>query len=253
MNLQQLADKLKDNAAVTEDLMGAAEAVLVSIIGRLACWLAPLPSAILVSRAAVRVFALDGLWSVVIAAVLELIGLVTSNLWLTAKEWNQTRTRKGDPLANEALALGLMACYFVTAFLLLLAVELPVLISTGNLTGLTALLFPVLSAVGVIALNERVTHYRRVATVEGKTTTGRKPKAARKPAQRPETVLAQVADYTEIGNGTKVMARAILAERPGISGSELGRRLGRSERLGRKLKVELLPELLTHSDNGRSL
>ena len=34
-----------------------------------------------------------------------------------------------------------------------------------------------------------------------------------------------------------------MAERPAVSGSELGRLLGKSERLGRKLKAELLPEL----------
>lgn len=48
-------------------------------------------------------------------------------------------------------------------------------------------------------------------------------------------------------DATRARAAAILAERSAISGAELGRELGRSESLGRKLKRELLPV----SDNGR--
>ena len=50
-----------------------------------------------------------------------------------------------------------------------------------------------------------------------------------------------------IGHDTQKRARAILAERPGISGAALGRELGKSDSLGRKLKRDLLPEI---SGNG---
>lgn len=145
-----------------EAFMAACETILVSIIGRLAVWLTPLPSAVLVSRSAVRVFELNGLWPWVIAGVIELIGLVTSNLWLTAKEWNRGKN-KTDPQANELLAFGLMLSYFVTTGLLLLAFEIPRLVETGNIVGLTALLFPLLSAVGIISLNERILQHQRVS------------------------------------------------------------------------------------------
>jgi len=147
---------------VVETFMAACEAMLVSVIGRLAVWLTPLPSAILVSRSAVRVFELDGLWPWVMAGVIELIGLVTSNLWLTAKEWNRNRN-KTDPEANELLAFGLMLSYFVTTGLLLLAFEIPRVLEIGKIVGLTALLFPVLSAVGIISLNERILQHRRAS------------------------------------------------------------------------------------------
>jgi hypothetical protein len=39
---------------------------------------------------------------------------------------------------------------------------------------------------------------------------------------------------------TRTQAAAILADHSGISGAELGRRLGKSERLGRKLKAEII-------------
>jgi hypothetical protein len=105
---------------------------------------------------------MGGLWPWVMAGVIELIGLVTSNLWLTAKEWNRGKN-KTDPQANEFLAFGLMLSYFVTTALLLLAFEIPRVIETGNIVGLTALLFPVLSAVGIISLNERILQHRRAS------------------------------------------------------------------------------------------
>ena len=142
--------------------MASCEAILVSIMGRLAVWLTPLPSAVLVSRSAGRVFDLGGPWPWVMAGVIELIGLVTANLWLNAKEWNRTKN-KTDPPANEFLAFTLMLSYFVATGLLLLAFEMPRVTETGNLVGLTVLLFPLLSAVGIISLNERVLQHRRAA------------------------------------------------------------------------------------------
>jgi hypothetical protein len=162
MNLQKWTQTMSSGETAVETFMAALEAMLVSIIGRLAVWLTPLPSAVLVSRSAVRVFELDGLWPWVMAGVIELIGLVTSNLWLTAKEWNRNKN-KSDPNANELLAFGLMLSYFITTGFLLLAFEIPHVFETGSIVGLTALLFPVLSAVGIISLNERILQHRRVS------------------------------------------------------------------------------------------
>jgi hypothetical protein len=238
MKLQQWTDTLKDSATTTEDLMGAAEAVLVSIIGRVACWLTPLPSAVLVSRAAGRVFDLDGWWSTVIAVVLELVGLVTSNLWLTAKEWNATK-RKSDPPANERLALMLVATYFVTAFLLLLAVELPVVIETGTWTGLTALLFPCLSAVGVIALNERVAHFRRVAEVDKKKRSARRSRIVQGNGHQGASERPMMVNMTGLdrANAARKISRqealdalvAVFEQDPNTSYSQAGRAVGRSK------------------------
>jgi hypothetical protein len=163
MNLHNWTRAMLSSETAVESFMAALEAMLVSIIGRAAVWATPLPSAVLVSRSAAKVFELDGLWPWVMAGVIELIGLVTSNLWLTAKEWNRSKN-KSDPAANEALAFGLMLSYFVVTGALLLAFELPAVFGiNGRVMGLTALLFPVLSAVGIISLNERILQHRRAA------------------------------------------------------------------------------------------
>jgi len=149
---------------LVENSMGTIEAILVAVVGRVACWLAPLPSAVLVANAASGLFELSGMWATVIAGVLELVGLVTSNLWLNALEWNRTK-RTNDPPANETLARSLMAAYFITTFLLLLAVEVPRMIAERDIGGLTALLFPVISIVGILALNERMLQWHRKKAV----------------------------------------------------------------------------------------
>ena len=148
-----------------EAFMASLESVLVSIIGRVACWLTPIPSAILLSRAADAVFNLGPSWSWVMAAIVEMLGLVTGNLYLTAREWDATKNQK-DPLANERLAFWLLVAYFAVAEALLVAFQVVAIAQTGNLTGLVSLLFPGLSAVGQLALNERITHNRRVANKE---------------------------------------------------------------------------------------
>jgi hypothetical protein len=54
---------------------------------------------------------------------------------------------------------------------------------------------------------------------------------------------------TEVGEPTRLKAIEILTERPDLSGGELGRLLGRSDSLGRKLRRELLP-IITAGANG---
>lgn len=240
-----------------ENRMATIESIIVAVVGRVACWLTPLPSAVLVARAAGRIFGLEGVWSIIMAASIELIGLVTSNLWLTAKDWNQTK-RKSDPAANEKLALGLVIGYFVTAFAMLLGFEIPNVLETGSAIGLTSLLFPCLSAVGVIALNERVIHYRRIGAIaekraEQKTTRDRQ-KTGKKPARKTTKISAATQAATPTGytmtGKTKDRAAVILAERPDISGAELGRQLGRSASLGRQLKRQLLPVMTGNNSDG---
>jgi flagellar biosynthesis GTPase FlhF len=163
--MEKTIDKLRALSRTSESTMATLETVLVSIVGRLACWLAPIPSALLVSRASKEIFSLSLVEGLIIAVVIEMVGLVTSNLWLTFKEWNTTKL-KSEAGANENLALGLMMGYFVISFLLLLGMELPTVINEGKVQNLIALSFPGLSAIGVISLNQRVTHFHRVNEAE---------------------------------------------------------------------------------------
>lgn len=241
MGIERWTDAVEGAASGVERFMASAEAVLVSVVGRVACWLTPLPSAVLVSRAAGRVFGLAGIWTIIMAAVVELVGLVTSNLWLTAREWNRTK-RKSDPAANEHLAVSLMVGYFITTVALLLAFEIPNIVETGDYAGLTSLLFPGLSAVGVIALNERVTHHRRMAEVardkrerrDGRRSGQRQKEAEAVPLPEPVRRVKSAP--------LRDRARAVLELNPGVSGEELGRLLDCSGSWGRRLKRELSSE-----------
>lgn len=242
MKLQRTINALRDSAGLVEHLMAAIEQVLIAIVGRLATWAAPLPSAVLVGRSTSKTFDLDGYWPWIMAGIVELIGLVTSSLWITAREWNLNK-RKSDPPANEKLALVLMAAYFVTTFALLLAIEIPIYAETGEWAGLTALLFPCLSAVALISLNERAAQSKRQGMRDTVKTT------RSKSGQKAATKTGQSAGFQAAITGkTKDRAWSILQERSDISGSELGRLLDRSERTGRKLKRELMPLMTGKSD-----
>jgi hypothetical protein len=192
---------------------------------------------VVVSRSAAEIFGLGGPWAWVIAAVIELVGLVTSNLWLTAREWNTTK-RKSDPSANQRLALGLMAAYFVTSFLLILAVEIPKFRPDWTIfTGLTALLFPVLAAVSIVAMNERAMHSRRVASVAAEKRRRAADRVAKTASKRQGAAM-------DLPRTARDRAVAILNGNPEISGAALGVRVGMSERWGRDVKAQF-------RDNGK--
>lgn len=157
--------KLRQVAKTVDDTMGLGEAILVAVVGRAASWIASIPAAVMVARAVQEIFEIDPFWAAVTAAALELVGMTTSNLWLTAKEWNATK-RKSDPEANTALAFALMVVYFVADFLIIAALVTINFAKTGDVAGFTALLFPVLAVVGIVALNERAGHYKRVGEAE---------------------------------------------------------------------------------------
>jgi hypothetical protein len=63
------------------------------------------------------------------------------------------------------------------------------------------------------------------------------------------TLRKERATYTAVSDDTRAQAAAILAQRCDISGAELGRLLGKSGTLGRKLKAELMP--VAAGGNGR--
>jgi hypothetical protein len=232
------------NEADVEAFMASLESVIVSVVGRVACWLSPVPSAVLVGRAASNVFDLSGWLAVIVAVVVEMVGMVASNLWLTAKEWNDTK-RKSDPAANEKLALGLMFVYFATTVALLLAFEVPAVLETGDLVGLTALLFPGLSAVGVIALNERVVHGRRVASAkadkkERAEKAGKARRSKESAIKRPLSVQAvniePVSDRRARFFDDAKMGAIDLSDESGITGKSIAEIYGVGEATGRRWK-----------------
>ncbi len=121
----------------------------MSCLGRVASWAAPIPSAILGGLAIAELFHLDGWVGWLMAVVIETGGMTTGNLWLKAREWNRKKYVR-ESAGSTWLAGGLMACYYVTVSVMLVMTE-----------GWLALAFPALSAVGVIAMNERVVQLER--------------------------------------------------------------------------------------------
>jgi len=229
------------------DWMGRIEAMATDVVARLAPWTAPLPTAYLVGRATVEHLRWPTAVGIVVAIIVESLGLATTATALELREYNKSK-RKSDPFAPFALSAVLVGVYFAVAVGLTVALDI-----VPTLATYAPAIFPILSLCGVTVLALRGDHRRRVVTLaQGKAERKAARQRRKSAARRAELEPAQVAHYTETGDNTRKRARAILAERPGISGSELGRKLGRSERLGRKLKAELLPELeLTVSSNGR--
>jgi len=152
-------------AQSVDRFMGEAEAIALSVTGRLASWVAPLPTAIMAARSISAIFMLPIEWAAAISAAQELIGLTTTSLYMTVKAWNATK-RQSDPSANERLALGCVVGYFLVDFLI-------ILIGAGIDYGQAArwyvfgaALFPFMGVIGVLVLNERVAQFRREVAVE---------------------------------------------------------------------------------------
>ena len=241
MNLEGIAAKLSQSVKPLDDVCGAGEAVLLAIVSRAASWGASVPNTVLVARSAGELFRLSWGLSLAIAISLELIGHALVSHWQDARHWNDTK-RKTDQPANTALALGMVVGYFCLDLAMVGVLALSTYLSTGDWRIFIALCYPLIGVTVAVVTNERAHLFRLKQAVE-RERQGRK--SNRK--QRTARPAGQPAAYTAVSGDTRERASAILAERPGISGSELGRELGRSGRLGRKLKAELLPEI---SDNG---
>ena len=131
MSLAQWTARLTGSVRTVDSLMGAVEAIALSLAGRAASWVASIPCAVMTARASMEIFSLSWPLAVVVAVALELVGQSTSNLWLNSKSWND-RKRKTDPSANTALAFGLMVAYFFIDTAIVVALVVPVFLATGN-------------------------------------------------------------------------------------------------------------------------
>jgi len=215
---------------------------LVKLVAKIAPWLAPFPSAFFVARASITHLALPLGVAVVVAAIIETLGLSTVHTALWLADWNASK-RKSDPKAPVALAIALGIVYIVTTVGLTVVLEV-----APSLATYAPAMFPALAVVGGVNLALISRQERRETAVkrqkaERKTARQSRKKTGTRPARTAGTI-------TGASGTTREAAMVILAERPGISGSELGRRLGRSERLGRNLKAELLPVI---ADNGNGV
>lgn len=126
--------------------MNKLEKGLVEIVAKTAPWLAPFPSAYFVARSGIAHLALPVLVAIIVAAIIETLGIATVHTALWHADWN-THKRKSDPTAPTVLAASLAGVYFVTTIGLTVLLEIAPSLST-----FAPALFPALAIVGSVNL-----------------------------------------------------------------------------------------------------
>jgi hypothetical protein len=154
--------------------MNATEKSVIKVVAKLSPWLAPVPSAFFVARSAMMHLALPLPVAVVVAAIIETLGLATVHTALWAYDWN-VHKRKTDPSAPVVLALALGAVYTMATLGLVVFLEVWPFLATY-----APALFPALAVVGAVnlALISRQEH--REAAAEAQKTEARERRRARR-------------------------------------------------------------------------
>jgi hypothetical protein len=150
----------------------------IRIVAKLSPWLAPLPSAYFVARSATIHLALPLPVAVVVAAIIETLGLATVHTALWAYEWNAHK-RKTDPTAPVGLAVALGVVYLVSTLGLVIFLEVwPFLASYAPA------IFPALAVVGALNLAMIARQEQREAAVRTEKAERQLQRQARRQAQR---------------------------------------------------------------------
>jgi DNA-binding MarR family transcriptional regulator len=177
--------------------MNNVEKNAVKIVAKLSPWLAPLPSAYFVARSAMVHLALPLLVAVVVAAIIETLGLATVHTALWAYEWNAHK-RKTDPGAPMALAIALGSVYVIATLGLVVFLEVwPVLAAYAPA------LFPALAVVGALNLAMISRQEQREATIKAAKAERQAARQARRQTAR-QAAAAQVSE--ELSNTTVLYA-----------------------------------------------
>lgn len=214
MNIQQLIKK----AERLEQLPLA----LITMVGP---WLTPLVPAYFVA-VSIREFLQAPVYVAVVAGiVLEVVGLAGIATATRAYIWNKTK-RKSDEESPLFLALVAVSVYFITALALTVIIEF-----NTDLTKIAPGMFVVLSiSSGLILVLASMQRFREQQITEQKAEQREKRKRNKQvPVKSSDLVPAMMSNE----------AALILQSQPDISGSELGRRLGKSDSMGRRIKRQM--------------
>lgn len=244
MRLQDLTGTLNRNVENVDDLTGALEAMALTIVSRLAGWAASIPNAILVSRSAVAIFGVSVPLGYSIAIALELIGHSLVEGWQNAKSWNAGK-RKADLEANAKLALVLMIVYFALDVLMVGALATSIFLATSDAQIFLSLAYPLVGILATIGTNERASLFRMKKALQIERQDAKEKRTSKRTQARTQPGIdAGNSDITDgrraRGLATIKQARTILAENDGLSGAELGRQLGISERQGLRIKSDIV-------------
>jgi len=154
--------------------MRAIEKGLVRWIAKLSPWLAPLPSAYFVARSSMEHLQLPLLMAIIVAGIIETLGLSTVHTALWCYEWNSHK-RKGDPAAPLGLAILLGGAYLIATLGLVVFLEVWPWLSTY-----APALFPALALVGALNLALISRQELREELVEEQKAEARKERKSRK-------------------------------------------------------------------------
>lgn len=256
-----------------EQLADTIEDVLLMLASRFGPWLAPIGPAYFVGRAAYHHLSAHWLIAVTMAVAVEAVGIAATHTALKAWAWNGSR-RKTDPVAPFGLMVWLSIIYFISALILSILVEVYPQSATyapAVFIGLAAVAYVTIA----VQMRLQDWHKARKSEVDKRTEEKdqvfNSVKAARIELDRIQAEMAnseskrrgleaeikqlQKTRATVKKSGTDdlkrpvganysdrrlAQARAVYdqltAEKRKRFGSEMGRRLGISERAGRELK-----------------
>lgn len=202
-------------------------------------WLTPLVPAYFVAVSIQRYLNAPGIVAVISGLVLEVVGIAGIANATRAYLWNRNK-RKSDEAAPLWLSIAAVGVYFLTALLLTVVLEV-----WGELAPIAPGMFIVLSVSSGLILVLSSMQRRREQMVRQE-----KLERKRNRTQNRTSKSDKMSDKWRItSRTTKALAMDILQQQSDISGAELGRQLGKSERTGLRLKEELLP-LIEMSKNG---
>jgi len=153
--------------------MNNVEKNTIKIVAKAAPWLAPLPSAYFVARSAMVHLTLPLPVAVVVAAIIETLGLATVHTALWAYDWN-THKRKSDPSAPVTLAVALGGVYVIATLGLVVFLEV-----WPPLAAYAPAIFPALAVVGAVNLALISRQEQREAEVRTQKTEARERRRAR--------------------------------------------------------------------------
>lgn len=181
-------------AQIVDRKSAEVESILLSVIGRLTSWIAPIPTVMMTSAAIADIFEVGPGIAMLSSVSLEIVGISTSNHWLSLLEYNRTKKVK-QPEANVRLALWMMVAYFGIDVAIIAAKSISDAIARRDGLPLIAFLFPVANAIGQFVLAERVAHFHRmeeIATEEMEKKEERKVERERKRLEKAEAAALPV-------------------------------------------------------------
>ena len=159
----------------------------IKVVAKLSPWLAPFPSAYFVARSAMVHLNLPLAVAVVVAAIIETLGLATVHTALWAYDWN-VHKRKADPVAPVGLAVALGAVYIVATLGLVVFLEVWPALATY-----APALFPALAIVGALNLALISRQEQREAAVKVEKMERQAARQARRQAAR-QSASAQMSE-----------------------------------------------------------